>query len=84
MWNHRVEEPQSEGAALGVRARGGDVGVVEAKLGAPGLETGLTGLLHVREAWCSEQSHIFIDGWTVDGSHQINVCCLPVRPSCLD
>lgn len=64
MWNHRMEEPQSEGAALGLRARGGDVGVVEAKLGAPGLETGLTGLLHVRGAWCSEQSHTFTDRQT--------------------
>lgn len=53
MWNHRMEEPQCEGATLSVRAGGGHVGVVEAELRAPGLETGFTGLLHVRGAWCS-------------------------------
>lgn len=48
MWDHRVEEPEGEGAALGVGAGGGHVGVVEAELGAPGLKAGLTGLLHIR------------------------------------
>lgn len=52
-----MEERQGEGAALGVRAGGGHVGVVEAELGAPGLEAGLTRLLHIRGAWGSEHSH---------------------------
>lgn len=47
----RVVELQSECAALRVRTRGRHVGVIQGELGTPGLEAGITGLLHVRWAW---------------------------------
>lgn len=51
VWDDGVEESQREGAALRVGAGRCHIGVVQAELWAPRLETGVAGLLHIRWAW---------------------------------